>query len=96
MSPVGQQVQRFAIVDFPHERERKQESRDEEENIHTTGNFANPHMVKHHEKHGEGAQTLNFGAESARFQKRFIRRGVLCNGYTNSPQRVYRHKNILE
>ena len=69
MSPVGQQVQRFALVDFPHERERKQESRDEEKNIHTAGDFADPHVVKHHEKHGEGAQTLNFGAESARFQK---------------------------
>ena len=63
MSPVGQQVQRFALVDFPHERERKQESRDEEKNIHTAGDFADPYVVKH----GEGAQTLNFGAESARF-----------------------------
>ena len=51
MSPVGQQVQRFALVDFPHERERKQESRDEEKNIHTAGDFADPYVVKH----GEGA-----------------------------------------
>jgi hypothetical protein len=38
-----------------------------EKNIHTAGDFADPYVVKHHEKHGEGAQTLNFGAESARF-----------------------------
>ena len=71
MHPVAEEIEGFAFVDLAHEGEREQEGGDEEEDVHAAGDFADPDMVKHHEEHGEGAQALDFGAESSRFDEFF-------------------------
>ena len=71
MHPVAEEIEGFAFVDLAHEGEREQEGGDEEEDIHTAGDFADPDVVEHHEEHGEGSQALNFRAESSRFDEFF-------------------------
>ena len=71
MHPVAEEIEGFAFVDLAHEGEREQEGGDEEEDVHAAGDFADPDMVEHHEEHSEGAQALDFGAESSRFDEFF-------------------------
>ena len=49
MQPVVKEFEGLAFVDLAHEGERKQEGRDEQEDIHTAGNLAHPNVVNHDE-----------------------------------------------
>ena len=54
-------------IQSSHEAPREEEGRDEKEHIDAAGHPAQPHVVRHDEEHGEGAQALDVPtANSAR------------------------------
>ena len=71
MQPVVKEFEGLAFVDLAHEGEREQEGGDEEEDVHTAGDPAEPDVVEHDEEHREGSQALDFGAEPSRFDEFF-------------------------
>ena len=65
VQPVPQQFERFAVFELPREGERQQEGRDQQEDIHSPGNPAEPDVVGRHHEHCQGPQALHLGTETA-------------------------------
>ena len=64
VEPVPHKLQWRAAFELAGEGQRQQESRDQQEDVHSAGDLAEPDMVSRNHEHSQGTQALDFRAET--------------------------------